>query len=62
MRRIDLGISKMFDKKIRITAIGGFVALGLTLSDASVAAFTEADAAELKAEAITTPSSSVRRV
>jgi len=42
----------MFDKKIRITAIGGFFALGLTLSGTSVAAFTEADAAELKAEAI----------
>lgn len=44
----------MFDKKIRIAAMGGVAALGLTLSGASMAAFTEADAAELKAEAIKT--------
>ena len=44
----------MFDNKIRIAAMGGVAALGLTLSDASMAAFTEADATELKTEAIAT--------
>lgn len=44
----------MFENKIRIAVMSGAAALGLTFSGASMADFTAADAAELKAEAIAT--------